>query len=258
YPHELIDLGFLVGDTRDDTLAVLGKHLERLQAGDAPFRGAAVVQKDFNVTLSQDVEDRHGFEAQGPRRRAMGRARNYLLSTTLRPEHSWVFWLDVDVVESPPSIVQDFAAHDRDVLVPNIWFHRWEKNKEGEMVHIDGRCESMPRPSQSVLNTDSPPTHTSPETHATDAPRRSRLQLLARDARFAQAPPQARAQRRARRGAGRGLRQVLQDGPRAHGAHGQPGRGPARGAAARRRRRRQHPRQGRRAPQRRQLPLLRL
>jgi len=79
-----------------------------------------VVEKDFGFKLSQNVEDRHGFEAQGPRRKAMGKARNYLLATALKPEHSWVYWRDVDIVDSPNKILEDFIAHDRDILVPSM------------------------------------------------------------------------------------------------------------------------------------------
>lgn len=120
YPHDLIDLAFLVGDTKDDTMAALAKELERVQGNpEAAFRSAMIVEKDFGVTLSQDVEYRHSFEAQGPRRKAMGKARNYLLATALKPEHSWVYWRDVDIKDSPAKIIEDFIAHDRDVLVPS-------------------------------------------------------------------------------------------------------------------------------------------
>jgi len=122
YPHHLIDLAFLVGDSTDDTLAVLSSELDRIQKrhDNVPFHSALVVEKDFGFKLSQNVEDRHGFEAQGPRRKAMGRARNYLLATALKPEHSWVYWRDVDIVDSPKKILEDFIAHDRDVLVPSM------------------------------------------------------------------------------------------------------------------------------------------
>lgn len=139
YPHHLIDLAFLVGDSTDDTLAVLAKELERVQTAKAdnlPFRSAMIVEKDFGVHLSQSVEDRHGFAAQGPRRKAMGRARNYLLSAALKPEHAWVYWRDVDIKDSPSKIIEDFIAHDRDVLVPNVWFHRYEHG-----VDIEGRFD---------------------------------------------------------------------------------------------------------------------
>jgi hypothetical protein len=120
YPHELIDLAFLVGDTTDDTMAILVKELERIQKNkEIAFRSVQIVEKDFGVTYSQDVEYRHSFQAQGPRRKAMGRARNYLLSAALKPEHSWVYWRDVDIKDSPSRIIEDFVAHDVDILVPS-------------------------------------------------------------------------------------------------------------------------------------------
>ena len=124
YPHDLIDLAFLVGDSTDDTLAVLASELNRIQqrTDKIPFNSALIVEKDFGTVLNMDVEQRHGFAAQGPRRKAIGRARNYLLYTALRAEHSWVYWRDVDIVDSPRKILEDFMAHDKDVLVPSM-FH---------------------------------------------------------------------------------------------------------------------------------------
>ncbi|KAL2890909.1 Mannan polymerase II complex ANP1 subunit [Ceratocystis lukuohia] len=139
YPHHLIDLGFLISDSTDETLAILATELERVQSStdkSIPFRSATIVQKDFGFSLSQDVQERHSFEAQGPRRMAMGKARNYLLSATLKADHSWVYWRDVDIVESSKAIIEDFIAHDRDILVPNIWFHRYRDGKD-----IEGRFD---------------------------------------------------------------------------------------------------------------------
>jgi Anp1 len=131
YPHDLIDLGFLVGDSSDDTLGILAQELDRVQKNPnekVPFRKAMIIQKDFGQIVGQDVEDRHGFAAQGPRRKAMGKARNYLLSSTLKPDHSWVMWRDVDIVDSPKKIIEDFIAHDKDVIVPSrspLNYPRW-------------------------------------------------------------------------------------------------------------------------------------
>lgn len=141
YPHELIDLAFLVGDTTDDTVATLSLELDRIQGNpEIAFRSTMIVEKDFGFQVSQDVEDRHGYEVQGPRRKTMGKARNFLLSAALKPDHSWVYWRDVDIKENPPNIIEDFVAHNRDILVPNIWFHRYEE-KNGKMVDIEGRFD---------------------------------------------------------------------------------------------------------------------
>lgn len=122
YPHHLIDLGFLVGDSTDDTIAVLSAEVNRIQEGEntTPFNSVLIIEKDFGAITSQDVQDRHGFEVQADRRKLMARARNYLLYTALKPEHSWVYWRDVDIVDSPTKILEDFIAHDRDILVPSM------------------------------------------------------------------------------------------------------------------------------------------
>jgi hypothetical protein len=140
YPHWLTDLAFLVSDSKDETLAHLSLALDRIQSHKnpaIPFASVQIVTKDFGLTTSQDVEDRHAFEYQAPRRMAMARARNYLLYTALKPHHSWVYWRDVDIVESPPSIIEDLISHNKDVIVPNIWFHRL--NDQG--VDVEGRFD---------------------------------------------------------------------------------------------------------------------
>jgi hypothetical protein len=133
----LTDLAFLISDTTDETLAHVSLALDRIQghANPAiPFASVTIIQKDFGLRTSQNVEDRHAFEYQAPRRMAMARARNYLLSAALNARHSWVYWRDVDIVEAPASIVEDLISHDRDVIVPNVWFHRLDdqgKDVEG-------------------------------------------------------------------------------------------------------------------------------
>lgn len=137
YPHELIDLGFLISDSSDDSLTALTKELDRIQTGPKPFRHVEIYLKDFGFKMDNlDVEERHSFVAQAPRRKAMARARNYLLSAALKPEHAWVMWRDVDIVESPKSIVEDLVRHDTDIIVPNVWFHRYVDGKD-----IEGRFD---------------------------------------------------------------------------------------------------------------------
>jgi hypothetical protein len=123
YPHHLIDLAFLVGDSSDDTLAILSAELDRIQkqTDTLPFNSVLIVEKDFGSVTAMSVEERHGFAAQAPRRKNMARARNYLLSAALKPDHSWVYWRDVDIVDSPKKILEDFVAHDRDIIVPSRW-----------------------------------------------------------------------------------------------------------------------------------------
>lgn len=124
YPHHLIDLAFLVSDSKDNTMGELVTRLDDLQA-DADeamhFGEITIIEKDFGQAIGQSFSDRHGFEAQGPRRKLMARARNWLLSAALQPDHSWVYWRDVDVETAPPTILEDLMRHDKDIIVPNVW-----------------------------------------------------------------------------------------------------------------------------------------
>ncbi|KAF1810395.1 vanadate resistance protein [Eremomyces bilateralis CBS 781.70] len=124
YPHKLIDLAFLVGDSKDNTMDLLTELLEGLQDDPDPkqtFGEISIMEKDFGQKVDQDVESRHGFAAQAGRRKSMAQARNWLLSAALRPVHSWVYWRDVDVETAPFTILEDLMRHNKDVIVPNVW-----------------------------------------------------------------------------------------------------------------------------------------
>lgn len=124
YPHNLIDLAFLVSDSKDKTLEVLNESLKSIQESsdpDMPFGEIEIFEKDFGQAVGQGFSDRHGFEAQGPRRKNMAKARNWLTAISLKPHHSWVYWRDVDVETIPPTIIEDLMSHDKDVIVPNVW-----------------------------------------------------------------------------------------------------------------------------------------
>ncbi|RYO79530.1 hypothetical protein DL766_000283 [Monosporascus sp. MC13-8B] len=124
YPHHLIDLAFLVSDSKDRTLQVLVQYLEELQNHEdpkQPYGEISIIEKDFGQQVDQNVESRHGFAAQASRRKLMAQARNWLLSAALRPYHSWVYWRDVDVETAPFTILEDLMRHNKDVIVPNVW-----------------------------------------------------------------------------------------------------------------------------------------
>jgi mannan polymerase II complex ANP1 subunit len=108
YPHHLMDLAFLISDSKDSTLQSLLHHLKLLQQSPLRFNQALVFEKDFGQGVSQGFSDRHGFEAQGPRRKVMARARNWLLSNALTAGYSWVYWRDADVETAPPTIIEVF------------------------------------------------------------------------------------------------------------------------------------------------------
>ena len=122
YPHHLIDLAFLVSDSKDNTLPLLSQMLTDLQQDPdlkQPYGEISILEKDFGQKVNQDVESRHGFAAQASRRKLMAQARNWLLSAALRPTHSWVYWRDVDVETAPFTILEDLMRHNKDVIVPS-------------------------------------------------------------------------------------------------------------------------------------------
>lgn len=88
-----------------------------------PFRSIQIYQKDFGQVIGQGFSDRHDVKVQGIRRKLMGRARNWLLSTALKPYHSWVYWRDVDIELSPGNILEFMMKFSDkfDIIIPNVW-----------------------------------------------------------------------------------------------------------------------------------------
>ncbi|KAM0750469.1 hypothetical protein T439DRAFT_314858 [Meredithblackwellia eburnea MCA 4105] len=123
YPPNLISLAFLVSDSTDDTLSKLKQKAHKNARGPKEHRydSIQIIRKDFHFNLASEV--RHGFEGQPVRRAFIARARNYLITSALRPDHAWVLWLDVDVVRYDPNILMDLMSIDKDIVVPNtLWY----------------------------------------------------------------------------------------------------------------------------------------
>jgi mannan polymerase complexes MNN9 subunit len=139
YPHELITLAFIIPKNREGNAATaaLQEQITKTQKlGPEKNRFASIIieRQDFDPPIaSQDEAERHKMENQKVRRAAMSRARNSLLFTTLGPSTSWVLWLDSDIIETPPTLIQDLAAHDKPIIVPNC-FQRYRDPKTKEMA----------------------------------------------------------------------------------------------------------------------------
>lgn len=130
YPHHLISLGFLVSDSTDGTIEKLKERAEQeSKVKDwRKFHNIAIFQKDFKFEMASN-EDRHAFEVQVKRRVVMAKSRNTLLSAALTERHEWVLWLDGDVTDYPETLLQELISLDKDVLVPNCFWHSY--NEEG-------------------------------------------------------------------------------------------------------------------------------
>ena len=133
YPHSLIALGFIIPKTREGNTATAALQAAIAQTQNGPedkrFASITILRQDFDPPISsQDEAERHKKENQKARRSAMSRARNSLLFTTIGPYTSWVLWLDADIVETPPSLIQDLTSYDKPVIVPNC-FQRFRNDK---------------------------------------------------------------------------------------------------------------------------------
>ena len=137
YPHELITLAFIIPKNKEGNAATaqLQEQITKTQkSGPEKNRFASIIieRQDFDLPLSsQNEAERHKMENQKARRAAMSRARNSLLFTTLGPSTSWVLWLDSDIIETPPTLIQDLAAHDKAIVVPNC-FQRYTDSKTNQ------------------------------------------------------------------------------------------------------------------------------
>ncbi|KAF2721960.1 glycosyltransferase family 62 protein [Polychaeton citri CBS 116435] len=136
YPHDLISLGFIIPKGREGNLATqqLQEHISTTQApgNKNRFASITILRDDVELPNLQTESERHALANQKERRAAMSKARNSLLFTTLGPTTSWVLWLDSDIVETPKSLIQDMASHDKPIIVPNC-FQRFYNKEKGEM-----------------------------------------------------------------------------------------------------------------------------
>jgi hypothetical protein len=114
YPHRCLSLGILEGDSRDDTYDAVAR---RLQDVCPALARKHLLRKDFGFHIPVGTP-RFAAAYQAPRRAVLARARNHLLFGALRDE-DWVLWLDVDVVDYPPDILQRLMAYEKDIIQPN-------------------------------------------------------------------------------------------------------------------------------------------
>lgn len=137
YPRNLVELGFIVPSNAAGDLALkqLDAAVKKVQTGPAKDRFAKVtiLRQDTQALDSQNEKDRHALSAQKRRRSLMSLARNSLLFTAIGPETAWVLWLDSDIVESPPTLIQDLAKHDKDIIVANC-YQRYVDKKKGASI----------------------------------------------------------------------------------------------------------------------------
>jgi hypothetical protein len=150
YPRELLSLGMLESDSADGTHAELARRIEALRPS---WRAVRVWKRDYGFVIPAGVP-RYAHQIQLQRRGVLARSRNQLLFRALDDEQ-WVLWLDVDIIEYPPDVIERLLAAGKDVVQPNcVWQyggpsfdlnawrdqglrHLHDLRGEGELVRLD-------------------------------------------------------------------------------------------------------------------------
>jgi UDP:flavonoid glycosyltransferase YjiC (YdhE family) len=112
YPPELLSIGFLESDSRDNTATLIEEALPRLKEH---FKRVTFLRRDYGLHLDGPRWDP---QLQRMRRSIQARSRNALLHGSLKDE-SWVLWIDVDVMDWPPDIIQRLLQSGKRIVTPN-------------------------------------------------------------------------------------------------------------------------------------------
>jgi hypothetical protein len=150
YPHAAVSLGLLESDSSDTTFRDLQRRLPGLRS---QFRRVGLWKRDFGYRTPPGLP-RWAPEIQVERRTILAKSRNHLLFHALDNE-DWVLWLDVDVIEYPPDLIQRLLATGKGIVQPhcvldyggptfdlNGWrdhgrLHLDDLRDEGDLVALD-------------------------------------------------------------------------------------------------------------------------
>ena len=114
YPRRRLSLGFLESDSEDGTHEAM---VARLPALRQRYRRVGLWKRDFGFRLPPGIP-RWAPVVQLPRRAVIARSRNHLLMRALDDE-AWVLWIDVDVVDYPPDVLDGLLATGCDIVHPH-------------------------------------------------------------------------------------------------------------------------------------------
>ncbi len=114
YPLELVSLGFLESDSTDNTFSHMEKRLPEINGH---FRSAKLWKKDFRFHIPPEVP-RWKASLQLERRIVLAKSRNHLLFHAL-DDQDWVLWMDVDLIEYPPDIIEKLLQTGKEIVQPN-------------------------------------------------------------------------------------------------------------------------------------------
>ncbi len=116
YPADHLSVGILESDSTDGTFELFGRELSRLES--AGWKSTQIWKRDFGYRLPEGLPRWHP-PSQLERRRVLALSRNHLLFNALTDDIDWVLWLDADVVEYRPDIIELLTALGKDLVQPH-------------------------------------------------------------------------------------------------------------------------------------------
>jgi glycosyltransferase involved in cell wall biosynthesis len=145
WPRAHLSLGMIEGDSTDDTWERLQGLLPELRER---CRQIGVWRLPFGFQVTGEYH-RWAPAYQFPRRIVLAKTRNHLLFRALRDE-AWVLWLDVDIIEYPPDIIERLIAYEKDILFPHpvceyggptFDYNAWRDHGRTLMHHLRGGAD---------------------------------------------------------------------------------------------------------------------
>ncbi|MCX5519506.1 glycosyltransferase [Kaistia defluvii] len=112
FPPERLAIAFLVGNSSDDSLALIQAFLERHRSR---FSRTTLLEHDFPMS---GQGPRWSLSLQRKRRSRIARARNLLLREGLLAE-DWVLWIDADIIDFPKDVLKRMLAERARVVHPD-------------------------------------------------------------------------------------------------------------------------------------------
>lgn len=109
-----ISVAMLESDSLDATFAAADLGLKKIKDR---FERTELWRRPFGYRIPAGLP-RWTLEHQLPRRSVLARSRNHLLFRALRDEE-WVLWLDVDVIEYPPDLIQRLLSVGKSIVHPH-------------------------------------------------------------------------------------------------------------------------------------------
>ena len=114
YPKERIKIVFCEGDSIDGTRAKL-EQFAKSHAG--IFRDIQILQYQTNAPL--DRSQRWRAEIQPTRRSNLAKVRNHLINSGMDQDDHWALWIDADVCDYDPGILNRLLAEKAKVVTPD-------------------------------------------------------------------------------------------------------------------------------------------